>query len=68
MIYQHWWDEYMREILTIFMVAFFAVSVLALGASVLLGKDAEFSKNCRSASWMAFLIGLILLYLQFVLT
>ena len=57
----------MREILTLFVVAFFAVSILALGTSVFLGKDAEFSRNCRRASWMAFLIGLILLYLQFVL-
>ena len=57
----------MQEILTLFVVAFFAVSVLALGVSVLLGKDAELSRNCRRASWMAFLIGLILLYLQFVL-
>lgn len=58
----------MREILTIFVIAFFTVSVIALGVSIFGGKDAELSKNCRSASRTAFLIGLILLYLQFVLT
>lgn len=58
----------MNKILTFFVGAFFAVSLLSLGASVLLGKDVGLSRNCRSTSCMGFLIGLILLYLQFVLT
>lgn len=58
----------MREILTVFMTVFFTVSVIALAASVVWGKDANMPKNCRSGSWMAFFIGLILLYLRFVLT
>lgn len=58
----------MNKILTWFVVVFFALSVISLGASILNGKDAGLSKNCRSASWMAFFIGLIMLYLQFVLT
>jgi hypothetical protein len=58
----------MEKILTIFVAVFFAVCVLAIGASVFWSKDTNISKNCRSAAWMAFLIGVILLYLHFVLT
>lgn len=57
----------MNIILTVFIVAFFALSVISLAASIFNGVDATFSKSCRSASWMAFFIGLILLYLRFVL-
>ena len=55
-------------ILSVFIVAFFAVSVVALVLSIIRGKDANLAKNCRGASWMAFFVGLILLYLRFVLT
>jgi hypothetical protein len=54
-------------VLMIFVVAFFSLSVLSLGYSIFRGNDAEVSKNCRGASWMGFFIGLILLYLRFVL-
>jgi Na+-driven multidrug efflux pump len=56
----------MGTILTIFIVAFFVVSVGALIASIFHGKNTDISKNCRTASLMAFIIGLILMYLQFV--
>ena len=55
-------------ILSIFIVTFFAVSVVALVVSIIRGKDINLAKSCRGASWMAFFIGLILLYLRFVLT
>ena len=55
-------------ILSVFIVAFFAVSVIALVLSIIRGKDANLAKSCRSSSWMAFFVGLILLYLRFVLT
>lgn len=55
------------KVLTIFVIAFFSLSVLSLGCSIIRGGDAELSKSCRSASWMGFIIGLILLYLRFVL-
>jgi len=55
-------------ILSVFIVAFFTVSVVALVLSIIRGKDASLAKSCRRASWMAFFVGLILLYLRFVLT
>lgn len=55
-------------ILSIFIVAFLAVSVIALVLSIVRGKDANLAKSCRSAAWMGFFVGLILLYLRFVLT
>lgn len=55
-------------ILSIFIVAFFAVSVVALVLSIIRGKDANLAKSCRSSAWMGFFVGLILLYLRFVLT
>ena len=55
-------------ILSVFIVAFFAVSVVALVLSLIRGKDPNLAKSCRGASWMAFFVGLILLYLRFVLT
>ena len=55
-------------ILSVFIVAFFAVSVIALVLSLIRGKDPTLAKSCRSASWMAFFVGLIILYLRFVLT
>ena len=57
----------MSKALGIFIVLFFAVSLLSLVASVFTGGNAELSKSCRHASWMGFFIGLILLYLRFVL-
>ncbi len=57
----------MKIILTVFIVAFFGLSLISLGVSLYNGGDPSFSKSCRSASWMAFLIGFILLYLRFVL-
>ena len=58
----------MNSMLTIFIAVFFGVSATALVISLVRGSDANLSKSCRRASWMAFAIGLILLYLQFVLT
>lgn len=54
-------------ILSVFVVAFFSVSVIALVLSLIRGKDANLAKSCQNASWMAFFIGLIILYLRFVL-
>lgn len=58
----------MKTVLFIFMIAFFAVSVFALGMSLYNCGDRYLSKSCRSSSWTSFGIGLILLYLRFVLT
>lgn len=56
----------MDRILIIFVVVFFALSAISLGISIYYGDDITLSKNCKSTSWMAFVIGLILLYLRFV--
>jgi len=56
----------MGTILQAFVVVFFAISAISLGVSIFRGQDAELSKSCRRASFMAFIIGLILLYLHFV--
>ncbi len=57
----------MKTILAIFIVAFWILSLISLGVSAYKAEDPSFSKSCRSTSSMAFLIGLILLYLRFVL-
>lgn len=54
-------------ILLIFIVAFFAVSVAALVLSITRIKTVNLAKSCREAAWMGFFVGLILLYLRFVL-
>lgn len=56
------------SILAVFSIAFFAVSILALVVSIVRCKEINLAKSCRNASWMAFIIGIILLYLRFVLT
>jgi len=56
----------MANILLVFVVAFFSISVIALAVSIFRGKDEALAKSCRGASRMAFFIGLILLYLYFV--
>ena len=58
----------MGSILTIFVAVFLAMAAVSLAISIVRGKDNNLSQNCRRASWMSFAIGLILLYLQFVLT
>ena len=58
----------MGTILSYFVIVFFAVSVLALVVSIIRCKEVNLAKSCRNASWMAFIIGIILLYLRFVLT
>lgn len=60
------WRTRMERVFIIFIVVFFAVSVVGLVASIINGKIDTLSKNCRSASRMAFIIGLILLYLSYV--
>lgn len=55
-------------ILLIFIIAFFSISFIGLTLSIVRGKDANLAKSCRSAAWMGFFVGLILLYLRFVLT
>ena len=57
----------MSSILTFFVAVFLAMAAVSLAISIVRGKDNNLANNCRRASWMAFGIGLILLYLQFVL-
>ena len=57
----------MKTILAIFIIAFFTVSVISLFTSIVNGKVPDLATSCRKASWMAFFIGLIMLYLRFVL-
>ena len=54
-------------ILYTFIVIFFALSALALVMSIIRGQDQNLAKSARSASWMSFFIGILLLYLRFVL-
>lgn len=56
----------MEKIFVIFIFAFFAVAVVGIIASMVYGKMESLSKNCRSAALMSFIIGLILLYLNYV--
>lgn len=57
----------MSKTLDIFVVLFFAVAVLSLGASVFTGGNEELARNCRHATRMGVFIALILIYLKFVL-
>ena len=56
----------MEKIFVIFIFAFFAVAVVGVIASMIYGNTELLSKNCRSAALMSFIIGLILLYLNYV--
>lgn len=56
----------MERIFVIFIFAFFAVSVVGIIISMIYGKTESLSKNCRSSALMSFIIGLILLYLNYV--
>jgi hypothetical protein len=57
----------MSVILVIFIVIFFSISGIALIVSFV-AEDKEISSHAKSAVWPAFFIGIILLYLRFVLT
>lgn len=56
----------MDLIFIVFIFLFFSVSVFGMCASIYYGGKDNLSTNCRSAAGMSFVIGLILLYLQYV--
>jgi len=56
----------MERIFTIFIYVFLLIAAAGLVVSLIFSKNTSLSKECRITSVQAFVITLILLYLQFV--